>query len=95
MCGGNLTGILSHSVNCGKQNKPSVYTDVAQHRAWIEQIVPNLPEEILSTTPEEILSTTPEEILHTTPDAAARNSMSYVTIAAMLATLASLWSCRT
>jgi secreted trypsin-like serine protease len=90
-------------VNCGKQNKPSVYTDVAQHRAWIEQIVQNLPEqilsttpeEILSTTPEEILSTTPEEILHTTPDAAARNSMNYVTIAAMLATLASLWSCRT
>ena len=79
MCGGNLTGILSHSVNCGKQNKPSVYTDVAQHRAWIEEIVSNLPEQISPTT----------------PDAAARNSMSYVIIAAMLVNLASLWSCRT
>ena len=71
VCGGKLTGILSHSVNCGKENKPSVYTDLAQHRAWIKQRVPNLPA------------------------ASVRNSMSYVTIAAMLAALASLWSCRT
>ena len=66
--GANLTGILSHSVNCGTQKKPSVYTDVAQHTEWIKEILRG---------------------------AAARNSMSYVTIAAMLAALASLWSCRT
>ena len=71
MCGGKLTGILSHSVNSGTQNKPSVYTDVAQHMAWIKQIVPTLP------------------------GAATRNSVSYVTIGATLATLANLWSCRT
>ena len=39
MCGDTLTGILSYSVNCGTKNKPSVYTDVAQHSAWIKQII--------------------------------------------------------
>lgn len=70
VCSVKLTGILSQSVNCGTQNKPSVYTDVAQRRAWIKQIVLMLT------------------------GAATRNSMSYITIAAMLAALASLWKCR-
>jgi secreted trypsin-like serine protease len=42
VCDGELTGILSHSVNCGKQNKPSVYTDVANYRAWIEKTIGDL-----------------------------------------------------
>jgi secreted trypsin-like serine protease len=42
VCDGELTGIMSHSVNCGKQNKPSVYTDVADHRAWIEKTISDL-----------------------------------------------------
>ena len=71
MCGSTLTGILSYSVNCGTKYKPSVYTDVAQHSAWIKQIISDGGR------------------------VAARDSMSYVTIAAMLAALSSLWSCRT
>lgn len=39
MCGGELTGILSHSVNCGKGNKPSVYAGVDSHRNWIDEII--------------------------------------------------------
>jgi secreted trypsin-like serine protease len=68
VCGDKLTGVMSHSVNCGTDNIPSVYTDVAQHSAWIKQIMSG---------------------------AAKHNSMSYVTTVAMLASLASLWSCRT
>jgi secreted trypsin-like serine protease len=69
-CGNKLTGILSYSVNCGTQNRPSVYTDVVQHSAWIKQII------------------------STSSNYAARNSMSYVTIAAMIAVLSYHWSCR-
>jgi secreted trypsin-like serine protease len=39
VCGGELTGILSHSVNCGKGNKPSVYVEVASHEDWIHNII--------------------------------------------------------
>jgi secreted trypsin-like serine protease len=39
VCGGELTGILSLSVNCGNQNKPSIYTEVAIHKSWIENII--------------------------------------------------------
>jgi secreted trypsin-like serine protease len=39
VCKGELTGVLSHSVSCGKQNKPSVYTDVASHKIWIQQAI--------------------------------------------------------
>jgi hypothetical protein len=39
VCGGELTGILSHSVNCGKDNKPSVYVSMASHREWLEAII--------------------------------------------------------
>jgi len=80
VCGSTLTGILSYSVNCGTQNKPSVYTDVAQHSAWIKQII--------STAPGGGGDCSGGIVT-------ARDSMSYVTISAMLAALSSLWSCRT
>ncbi|XP_023703450.1 trypsin alpha-3-like [Cryptotermes secundus] len=42
VCDGELTGVMSHSVNCGKQNKPSVYTDLAKYTAWIEKTISDL-----------------------------------------------------
>ncbi|GFG39796.1 hypothetical protein Cfor_01711 [Coptotermes formosanus] len=41
VCGGQLSGILSHSVNCGKKDKPSVYASVFSHRDWIQQKIPS------------------------------------------------------
>lgn len=49
VCDGELTGILSHSMNCGKQNKPSLYTDVAKHRVWIEITINKLNSAIVNS----------------------------------------------
>jgi secreted trypsin-like serine protease len=42
VCDGELTGIMSHSVNCGRQNRPSVYADVASYSLWIEETINDL-----------------------------------------------------
>jgi secreted trypsin-like serine protease len=42
VCDGKLAGIMSFSVNCGKQNKPSVYTDVAFYKDWIDKTIDEL-----------------------------------------------------
>jgi hypothetical protein len=39
VCGGELAGILSHSVNCGRGNRPSVYAGMEGNRAWIEDFI--------------------------------------------------------
>ncbi|XP_021937635.1 trypsin alpha-like [Zootermopsis nevadensis] len=65
VCDGELTGILSHSLNCGRQGKPSVYAEVAKHKAWIESHI---------------------------VDAASVNSLSLLTILAMLTALTTFWN---
>lgn len=65
VCDGELTGILSHSLNCGRQGKPSVYAEVANHKAWIESHI---------------------------VDAASINSLSLLTILAMLTALTTFWN---
>jgi secreted trypsin-like serine protease len=42
VCDGGLAGIMSLSVNCGKQNRPSVYTDVAKYKDWIDKTIQEL-----------------------------------------------------
>lgn len=39
VCNGELAGIMSHSFNCGKNKKPSVYTEVYQYRDWIDTTI--------------------------------------------------------
>jgi secreted trypsin-like serine protease len=42
VCDGELAGIMSHSVSCGINKKPSVYTEVYKYRDWIDATIASM-----------------------------------------------------
>lgn len=43
ICAGRLAGIILWGINCGKPYFPTVYTDVAYYRQWIDRAVIKFP----------------------------------------------------
>jgi secreted trypsin-like serine protease len=42
VCDGELAGIMSYSISCGINNKPSVYTEVFKYRDWIDATIESM-----------------------------------------------------
>jgi Trypsin. len=49
VCSGELVGIVSNSTNCGKDKKPSVYTEVYKYSDWIESIIESMSSAAVTT----------------------------------------------
>jgi secreted trypsin-like serine protease len=49
VCGGELAGIMSHSTNCGKNMRPSVYTEVYKYSDWIDSTIESMNSVAVST----------------------------------------------
>jgi len=49
VCGGELAGIMSHSTNCGKNMRPSVYTEVYKYSNWIDWTIESMYSAAVST----------------------------------------------
>jgi len=49
VCGGELAGIMSQSIECGVNMTPSVYTDVYKYSDWIERTIESMNSAAIST----------------------------------------------
>jgi len=49
VCGGELAGIMSQSLNCGVNMAPSVYTEVYKYSDWIERTIKSMDSAAIST----------------------------------------------
>jgi secreted trypsin-like serine protease len=49
VCDGELAGIVSHSTNCGKNMRPSVYTEVYKYSDWIDWTIESMNSAAVST----------------------------------------------
>jgi secreted trypsin-like serine protease len=49
VCSGELVGIVSDSTNCGKDKKPSVYTEVYKYSGWIQTTIQSINSAAVTT----------------------------------------------